>query len=57
MRHILFVVVALGAFALLTRRRRTWHVFYILLGVTVLYTVLKLTGVIEAVAPMRNGVQ
>ena len=57
MLRIIFVIVALLlVLALLTRRETLRRVLYAILGVMVLYAVLKTTGVIDAWAPDRIGV-
>lgn len=55
MRYLLFIVVAIAVVGLLTGDRRMWGLFYALLGLAVVYTILKLTGV-EVIAPSRSGV-
>lgn len=55
MLRILFAVfVVLVAAAVLTRSPRIKRIVWALVGVVVLYGVLKITGVIEAIAPSRN---
>lgn len=56
MRYLLFIVVAIAVVGLLTGDRRMWGLFYALLGLAVVYTILKLTGVLEVIAPSRSGV-
>ena len=41
---------------MITRSPRARRVLHVVLGVLALYAVLKLTGVIEAIAPDRDGV-
>jgi hypothetical protein len=41
---------------MITRSRSANRIFWTLLGVSVVYTLLKLSGVIEALAPDRTGV-
>lgn len=55
-RFVLLAAGLLGAIALITRSERARRAFWVLFGLAVLYTILKLTGVIEAFAPERHGV-
>lgn len=56
MRIILLAVLALAAFAVVTGalplKRTLWGIFLLM----ALYALLKMTGVIEAIAPDRKGV-
>jgi hypothetical protein len=56
MRYVLLVAAAIAVLGLLTGDRRAWRFFQILLFLAVAYTVLKMTGVIEVIAPRRDGV-
>jgi len=56
LRFVLWFAIALAIIALLTRRRRIRLALWLLLGILGTYAVLKATGVIEAIAPARDGV-
>jgi hypothetical protein len=56
LRAIFVFVVALGAVALVTRSRNARRALWVVLGALAVYGVLKLTGVIDAMAPSRMGV-
>lgn len=56
MRYVLLVAAAIAVIGLLTGDRRAWRFFQLLVVLAVVYTVLKITGVIEAIAPPRDGV-
>ena len=57
MTRVLFLfVAALGIVALIARTPSARRLLYVILALMVLYTILKLTGVIDAAAPVRNGV-
>ena len=56
LRISMILVVVLVAIALLSGNRRTRRVLWVLAGVAILYTLLKLTGVMDAAAPGRSGV-
>lgn len=56
MRYVLLLAAAIAVLGLLTGDRRAWRFFRALAVVAVLYTILKMTGVIEALAPHRDGV-
>jgi hypothetical protein len=56
MRYILLLAAAIAVLGLVTGDRRAWRFFKALAVVTVLYTVLKMTGVIEVIRPSRDGV-
>ena len=56
MRYILLLAAAIAVLGLVTGDRRAWRFFKALAVVTVVYTVLKMTGVIEVIRPPRDGV-
>jgi hypothetical protein len=56
LRIVMILVVALVAVAVLSGSRRMRRVLWILAGVAILYTILKLTGVVDGIAPGRSGV-
>ena len=56
MRYVLLVAAAIAVLGLLTGDRRAWRFFQVLVVLAVVYTVLKMTGVIEVIAPDRDGV-
>lgn len=56
LRYVTLLFVVLLAVAVVTRSRRARRALWVLGGLAVLYTLLKLTGVIEAIAPDRAGV-
>ena len=56
MRYILLAAAAIALLSLLTGDRRAVRFFQIVLVAAVVYTVLKMTGVIEAISPPRGGV-
>lgn len=53
MRVIVAVLVAVGLVALVTRAAPVRRLLFILLGLILLYLLLKLTGVIDAIQPSR----
>ncbi len=56
MLRFVFVFVALTAVvALVSRRPGPRRVFYATAALMVIYTVLKLTGVVDALAPAPSG--
>jgi hypothetical protein len=55
-RLFLLLLVGLAIYAAITRSRVLIRTLWVLLALAVLYTILKLTGVIEAIAPSRTGV-
>ena len=55
MKYILAVVLAVLIVAMVTRAGSVWRLLMILLGLAVLYTALKLTGVIDSVDPRGMG--
>ena len=56
MRYILLFAAAIAVLGLVTGDRRAWRFFQAVAVLAVIYTVLKMTGVIEAVFPDRSGV-
>ena len=56
LRFFFLVLVALAVVALVTRSRNARLSLLVLFALMVLYTVLKLSGAIEAIAPARDGV-
>jgi hypothetical protein len=54
-KYILAIVLAVLIVAMVTRAGSVWRLLMILLGVALLYTVLKLTGVIDSVDPRGMG--
>ena len=56
LRYAIILFVALVMVALLSGNPRTRRALWVLAGLAVLYVVLKLTGVIDALAPDRSGV-
>lgn len=56
MRYVLLLAAAIAVLGLLTGDRRAWRFFRVVVALAVAYTVLKMTGVIEAIAPHRDGV-
>ncbi len=56
MRYLLLVAAAIAALGLVTGDRRAWRFFQLLVVLAIVYTLLKLTGVIDASTPMRSGV-
>jgi hypothetical protein len=56
LRFIFLVALVSLVVAMITRSRSANRIFWTLLGVSVVYTLLKLSGVIEALAPDRTGV-
>ena len=52
-RLFLLLLIGLAIYAFLTRSRVLIRTFWVLCALAVLYTILKLTGVIEALAPSR----
>ncbi|HRO11475.1 hypothetical protein [Amaricoccus sp.] len=53
LRYAIILFVVLAAIAVLSGNPRTRKVLWALAGLAILYTILKLTGVIEAIAPDR----
>jgi hypothetical protein len=56
MKYLLTLVAVVGFVAVATRLPAVRRALLVLLGVLALYAVLKMTGVIEALAPDRDGV-
>ena len=56
MRYVLLVAAVIAVLGLVTGDRRAWRFFQALVVLAVVYTVLKMAGVIEVIAPMRDGV-
>jgi hypothetical protein len=56
LRLLVIVVVLLAVIALLTRAPTPRRILFALAAFAVIYTILKLTGVIDAMAPDRIGV-
>lgn len=56
LRFAIILFVVLVAVALLSGNRRARRALWVLAGLAILYTVLKLTGVIDAMVPHRTGV-
>jgi hypothetical protein len=56
MRYVLLLAAAIAVLGLVTGDRRAWRFFQVVAVAAVVYTVLKTTGVIEAIAPSRDGV-
>lgn len=57
LRFIFALVAAVALLAVATRARPVWRALWILLALVALYAALKLTGVIDALAPARDGWQ
>ena len=53
LRYAIILFVVLVGIAVLSGNPRTRRVLWVLAGLAILYTILKLTGVIEAMAPDR----
>ena len=56
LRYAIVLFVVLVIVASFPGNPRTRRVLWVLAGLAILYTVLKLTGVIDAMAPDRSGV-
>jgi hypothetical protein len=56
LRYVTVLVIVLLVVAMITRSRNIQRALWVVAGVAVVYTILKLTGVIEAIAPDRDGV-
>ena len=56
MKYLLTLVVVVGLVAYVTRLPSVRRALMVVLGLLAFYAVLKMTGVIEAVAPSRDGV-
>jgi hypothetical protein len=55
LRWVMVLFVGLVVVAILSGNPRTRRVLWVLAGLAILYIVLKLTGVIDAMAPDRLG--
>lgn len=55
LRYVMVLVVAIALVALVTRATAPRRVLWVLAALMLLYTILKLTGVIDAMAPDRMG--
>ena len=55
LRYAVILFVVLVGIALLSGNPRTRRVLWVLAGLALLYTILKLTGVIDAMAPDRGA--
>ena len=55
LRVILALLVAVLVVAVVTRSAPVWRAFGVLAGLAAVYLILKLTGVIDALAPSRTG--
>ena len=55
-RMLFLVAVVLALVALITRAASARRALWVMFALAALYTVLKLTGVIEDMAPTRYGV-
>jgi hypothetical protein len=56
LRYIFALVLVLAIAALLTRGQAARRSLWVVVALVILYAVLKLTGVIEVLAPDRIGV-
>jgi hypothetical protein len=56
LRILFFIGLVLGIAAFFARSRRARVAFWAVAALVLVYAVLKLTGVIEALAPDRTGV-
>ena len=56
MKYLLTLVLVVGFVAFVTRLPSVRRALLVLLGLLAFYAVLKMTGVIEAIAPDRDGV-
>lgn len=56
MRYVLVLAAAIAVLGLVTGDRRAWRFFQAVVAIAVVYTVLKLTGVIEVIRASRDGV-
>ena len=55
MKYILAIVLAVLIVAMVTRAGSVWRLLMILLGLALVYTALKLTGVVDSVDPRGMG--
>ncbi len=56
MKYLLTLVLVVGFVAVVTRLPSVRRALLVLLGLLAFYAVLKMTGVVEAIAPSRDGV-
>ena len=56
LRYVMVLFAGLVIVAILSGNPRTRRVLWVLAGLAILYIVLKLTGVIDAMVPDRTGV-
>jgi len=56
LRFAFLLVLAIALVAVITRAPGPRRVLFVVLGLMVVYTILKLTGVIDEMAPSRTGV-
>jgi hypothetical protein len=56
MRYLLVLALLLALAVVVARRPSARWVLLLILGAMALYAILKITGVIEAIAPDRDGV-
>jgi hypothetical protein len=56
MRYLLALALLLALAGVVARRPSARRVLLLILGTMVLYAILKITGVIEAIEPDRDGV-
>ncbi len=55
LRLVILATCILAAITFFTRSPRGQRALSVILGLMILYVVLKLTGVIDAIAPGRDG--
>ena len=56
MKYLLTLVLVVGFVAVVTRLPSVRRALLVLPGLLAFYAVLKMTGVVEAIAPSRDGV-
>ena len=56
MKYLLTLVLVVGFVAVVTRLPSVRRALLVLLGLLAFYAVLKMAGVVEAIAPSRDGV-
>jgi hypothetical protein len=56
LRFVLLLLIALALVAVIARAPGARRVLWVALAIVLLYAALKLTGVIDALAPDRTGV-
>jgi hypothetical protein len=56
LRYLVLLAAVMAGIALITRSPRLKRALKVVLAVLGVYAVLKLTGVVEAIAPDRDGV-